>query len=295
MARRRTGDLEKLIKATARLPWWAGVALALVSYLLFHAMAGTPPGAGSLTPNDLGQVGVHAGKMLLTTVATFAQFVIPAAFLIGAVSSFVIRRRRSSLVDCMPQAPQVQDVLALSWRDFEMLVGEAFRRQGFDVRETTEGADGGVDLELRKGRELYLVQCKQWRATKVGVTVARELYGVIAARGAAGGFVVTAGRFTPDAETFAAGRNIELIAGAQLAQIIRAVRPTTPNARPQSGKPPAEQSGPFDGAKTVETPPACPLCGEPMTLRVARRGTNTGQRFWGCRAFPNCRGTRPAD
>jgi restriction system protein len=43
------------------------------------------------------------------------------------------------------------------------------------------GADGGVDLVLTKpgksGGEKFLVQCKQWRAYKVGVDVVRELYG----------------------------------------------------------------------------------------------------------------------
>jgi restriction system protein len=41
------------------------------------------------------------------------------------------------------------------------------------------GPDGGVDLVLRKpggnGSEKFLVQCKQWRALKVGVDVVREL------------------------------------------------------------------------------------------------------------------------
>ena len=61
---------------------------------------------------------------------------------------------------------------------------------------------------LSQGSEKFLVQCKQWKAFKVSVTVARELYGVMAAKEAAGGFVVRSGRFTEDATEFAAGRNI---------------------------------------------------------------------------------------
>ncbi len=41
----------------------------------------------------------------------------------------------------------------------------------------------------------------------------RELYGVMAARGAAGGFVVTSGRFTDDARAFSNCRNLALIEG----------------------------------------------------------------------------------
>jgi ssDNA-binding Zn-finger/Zn-ribbon topoisomerase 1 len=36
----------------------------------------------------------------------------------------------------------------------------------------------------------------------------------------------------------------------------------------------------------------CPLCEGPMTSRANK---STGQRFWGCNAFPKCRGTRNTD
>ena len=80
-----------------------------------------------------------------------------------------------------------------------MLVGEAFRMRGFSVAETGGGgADGGIDLKLKKGGEIFLVQCKQWRAYKVSVNIVRELFGVMSAQGATGGFVVTSGVFTDD-------------------------------------------------------------------------------------------------
>lgn len=40
--------------------------------------------------------------------------------------------------------------------------------------------------------------------------------------------------------------------------------------------------------------PACPLCQKPMRKRTARQGRNAGQPFWGCSAYPSCKGTRPA-
>lgn len=45
------------------------------------------------------------------------------------------------------------------------------------------------------------------------------------------------------------------------------------------------------GADTVL---ACPACGGPMVNRTARRGANSGARFWGCARYPACGGTRPA-
>lgn len=41
--------------------------------------------------------------------------------------------------------------------------------------------------------------------------------------------------------------------------------------------------------------PACPRCAEPMVMRTARRGKNAGNTFWGCSAYPDCRGTRQVD
>lgn len=38
--------------------------------------------------------------------------------------------------------------------------------------------------------------------------------------------------------------------------------------------------------------PECPDCGQPMRRRIAKSGRNAGKPFWGCTAFPDCKGTR---
>ena len=40
-------------------------------------------------------------------------------------------------------------------------------------------------------------------------------------------------------------------------------------------------------------PPACPTCGQPMVVRTARQGARAGSQFWGCSAYPKCKGTLP--
>jgi len=47
-----------------------------------------------------------------------------------------------------------------------------------------------------------------------------------------------------------------------------------------------------DEQRTVTQTPECPDCGKPMTRRTARQGKRAGKKFWGCSAFPKCRGTR---
>lgn len=133
------------------------------------------------------------------------------------------------------------------------------------------------------------MRSKQWRAYKVGVEVVRELYGAMAAKGAAGGFVVTSGRFTGEARAFAAGRNVELVDGGRLVRLIDRV---------QSGRASndAHGAGFVPNAGTVsESAPPCPSCGSDMVRRSARRGANAGNAFWGCARYPACKGTRAVE
>ncbi len=39
----------------------------------------------------------------------------------------------------------------------------------------------------------------------------------------------------------------------------------------------------------------CPKCASNMVLRVAGKGKNKGESFWGCTTFPNCRYMQPED
>ena len=50
-----------------------------------------------------------------------------------------------------------------------------------------------------------------------------------------------------------------------------------------------------DGSHASDNSPTCPLCGQLMRLRTARKGPKAGQPFWGCPGYPDCRGTLPAN
>ncbi len=106
----------------------------------------------------------------------------------------------------------------MSWRDFERLIGEVFRRRGFKVTGFGAGAFGGaVDLALTRSEERFLAQCKHWAKPEIGVSLVRELDGIVTAVGAHGGYVITAGEFAPEAREFARHTAIELIDGHSLA------------------------------------------------------------------------------
>lgn len=267
----------------ALLPWWVGVGLALVTYLVFHALAGRPPPV----LKDPTQVADALPAMFLTTVAGVLQFIVPFLCLCGAVASFARRKKRASLLRNTTASSSADALSGISWQEFEQLVGEGFRLEGYSVQEQGGARpDGGVDLVLRRDNETFLVQCKQWRAFKVGVDVVRELYGVMAARGAAGGFVVTSGMFTEDAKAFAEGRNVRLVDGGKLIGLLQRARASL---KGEGTKDAWHDSRPQASHATA---PPCPVCQAMMVRRMARKGANAGSQFWGCSRFPACRGTR---
>mgnify|MGYP001768884606 CR=1 FL=1 len=253
---------------------------------MFHGIATMSSGPAPRS----GQLGGFVALQLFKSLAAFLQYLVPVALLIGAGVSGLRQMKRQRLhAAAVGGGPGA--IASMSWREFERLIGEAFRRRGFAVTETGgDGPDGGVDLTLKKNGERYLVQCKHWRAQSVGVSIVRELYGVMAARCAVGGFVVTSGRFSDEAADFAKGRNIELIDGKRLGELIGSVRPQKPRTRLAPGEESlAKKPDELTGAETAPDP-ACPRCGAPMVRRVAKQGSNAGKPFWGCSTFPKCGG-----
>lgn len=192
------------------------------------------------------------------------------------ISAFNSWRKRE-LVDTQESVATIRD---LAWREFEELVAESYRRQGYQVLENHRGgADGGVDIRLKKDSALHLIQCKQWKSRKVGVGVVRELYGVMTAENAYSASVVSSGMFTQEAKNFASGKNVDLVDGPQLEAMIRQV---------QAARQPVTDPKPTVGPSSS----ACPRCGSDLVRRRAAKGKNSGIEFWGCSTFPKCRYTR---
>lgn len=265
-----------LIDALAGLPWPVGLVVGALGYLtLAH---GVPMGfAGQGGPLAQAFAGASNPFSLLGWLF-FGMCVI------GALASFLNARRTRRLLDTRTG---LESIAALGWRDFERLVGEAFRRRGYSVEETgLGGADGGVDLILRRDGRRILVQCKQWRRERVPVNVVREMYGLMAHHRADEVRIAALGGFTPDAERFAEGKRIELIDGSALLAMIEEGR--------------AVNSGAIDARNRIEPKlvatteklidiPSCPRCGNKMIHRVNRRN---GNGFWGCSTFPTCKEIR---
>lgn len=267
MARRNETILDILVAC----PWWVSVAVAGISYCILQFIM---PAIEIKSPLLVGIP--KLGPMFAPWVALLLLIPVPFSFLNS------IRKKR--LLD---KQKDIESIRSLSWKQFEELVGEAYRRQGYSVLENEgAGPDGGVDLWLRKDGSRYLVQCKQWKTLKVGVKVVREMYGLVTAHQAAGAIIITSGLFTQEAKTFARDKPLDLVEGQQLVAMIDSVKnnPAPRTERAVSTVAPARNE--------AQTAPACPACSATMMLRTAKKGSAAGQQFWGCSNYPRCRGIR---
>ena len=257
MARRDEGILNLLTV----VPWWVSVVLSVTVYLTLTYVAPriefAPTGSRTILKN------------IFEAAPQVAPFLALVLILPATVSAYNAWRKRRLL----DKQASLNSIRSLDWKTFEELVGEAYRRQGYAVSENPgAGPDGGIDLLLRRGGDLTVVQCKQWRAQKVGVEKVWELYGIQVAQHAAKSILITSGFFTQEAQNFAADKPIDPVEGSHLLVLIRNVQPP---------------------AKKATSSVACPACGSDMVLRTAQKGSHAGQNFWGCSTFPKCRATKP--
>ncbi len=146
--------------------------------------------------------------------------------------------------------------------EFEWLVGEMFRREGWQVREngSQEKPDGNVDLELTRNDQRVIVQCKRWDSWMVGVDKIREFAGTLAREKLplSEGIFVTLSNYTEAARREAKKMGMILIDHSELYSRIWKVRRVEP----------------------------CPICQKPMRVDPSRYGY-----LLRCIA-PDCRGKR---
>lgn len=269
MALRKQGGFELIASA----PWPVGIVLGIVAFIFVRY------GIDWLLSSSSNPFLAALGKAAAGGATTPFAWLFLAICWVAAFAAFLAQRKRSQLLETQTGLDSLR---AMSWREFEMLVGEAFRRQGYHIEETgLGGADGGIDLRLSKDGKTTLVQCKQWRSQRVDVKIVREMYGLLAHHGADAVKIVAVGDFTPDARRFAQGKPIELVHGETLLALIHDVQ-TAPQV--------ADEQTPARTA-TAEASPDCPSCGAQMVKRTNRR---SHESFWGCAKYPSCRGTRPA-
>jgi hypothetical protein len=154
------------------------------------------------------------------------------------------------------------DLRRLNAEEFEWLVGEVYRREGWTVKETgrQDRPDGNVDLVVTRGPDRRLVQCKRWASTQVGVGEIRGFGGTLLREGLSGvqGDFVTLSAFNEAASSEAKRIGMNLVDGRDLYERVERVRRQEP----------------------------CPICQQPMAFGHSELG------WWFRCVAPECRGKR---
>lgn len=135
-----------------------------------------------------------------------------------------VRPRRTNEVRTPPK--KVLD--KIDWKDFQQIVAEIYERQGYSVRVTGAGPDGGIDIIAEQRRatahEKIIVQCKHQCAT-VGRPVCQQLLGTMTADlEVTSAAIVTSSSFSREAVSFAGGKRLKLIGRTELLRLCRELK-----------------------------------------------------------------------
>ncbi len=265
MARKRKSTLAEdflvsIVEIAQMLPWWVTLPLAILLFIFVPFDLNT---TATAEPADF-------AKILVGIFFKGAfKYMVPLALVIGAIIGIISKFKSSALFSDISKRGANEVISKLSWQNFEFLLSEYFKKQGYTTEVTGGGgADGGIDIRLYKDGEVYFVQCKHYKAWKVSVQFVREFFGVIVAENAAGGYIATSGSFTKAAYAFAKDKNIKLLAGDDLVEML--------------------DSSILDTAKSIANETiVCPSCGGELIERAGKFG-----RFIGCSNYPKCKYTQ---
>jgi len=181
------------------------------------------------SPKNRGCWGVISGLCNLLIVWPFKLLIVfPIKYLIWMPIVLLIRlitlpttRYLSIVNDTSPssvikpykvhKAHQLDDLRYIDPVTFEKYMAAIFEdRYGYTVQMTPTTGDGGIDIILRKGNYLAIVQCKHYQGS-VGEPVARDLYGSMIHTHAHEAFIITTGQITAKARNWCEGKPIHLI------------------------------------------------------------------------------------
>ena len=94
--------------------------------------------------------------------------------------------------------------------EFEELIGEIYRLNGFQVTDIKKVGDEGRDLIVEKSNERILIECKHQKGT-VGRPVVQKLHSaVIVDSKAKRGIIITTGKFSQQAKIYANQSNVPI-------------------------------------------------------------------------------------
>jgi restriction system protein len=174
---------------------------------------------------------VALALLLLVRLFVPEAYLLPASslalpfFVIGAI----VARKQFKLPGAKRVAATVEAVTAMTWREFSVLVEQAYSREGYKVAPLAGPADFRLDKTIDLGSmgkkdKTTLVCCKRWKAASHGLEPLRELDRQLEAENAHEAFYVALDGVTDKAREFAGKHRIHLVGGSELTTLLRLPR-----------------------------------------------------------------------
>ena len=179
---------QTLFHILSRQPWWVTLLVALVMFAL--------------------------ARILYEPIAPF----VAVPFVLFGIFIGFKQFRSGSSADAGERLTALRE---MSWDEFSRLVTDAYRREGYTVAP----ADGaGHDFKLTNNGRLTLLQCRRWKVSQVGAGPVRELAAAVDRNEAYNGICIGGNAFSAPALELAKQEPIKLVAGLELAQLVRSVQ-----------------------------------------------------------------------
>ena len=176
---------ESLFDFLKRSPWWLSLVIA---------------------------IGIAAALQVFLPL-TFALF---AGLPFVVIASYVAWRQRGTPGEART-AQILEQVRSLGREEFQALVEDAFRRDGYQVSRHESDA---ADINIRKGGRTNVVVLRRWKTAQNGIAHLRELHESVRELGASGGVFLFTGEISEAARQFAEEHAIELGEGVVLAKLL---------------------------------------------------------------------------
>lgn len=249
-----------------------GLIISLALLVLGYYMK--EKGAQSTVPGD-----DTNSPLIYMLFGKYIYFYSGIIFLVSAVTLILrsIKKKRGALAY---ESKSLSDLQELSWKDFKEYIMGLFKKLGYSLVDNRGLNEERTDLKLKRNGRLSIVRCNKYYVRKVPLPMVLEFYKAMDREpGLEKGYFITTGLFSREAKKFASGKQLELIDGVKFMDFVR-IADSMDAAEEKSDI----QSSPKMPGYT------CPMCGAQMVLRTIENNPHTVSHFWGCSAYPACKG-----
>ena len=142
----------------------------------------------------------------------------PLALMVLAAGYFAGFGERKSAQKRLDSINSMKKLEELDWRSFEEILADYYLLKGYRVTLAGGGGgggDGGIDLIIRKGFKKIIVQAKHYK-NNVGVSIVREMLGVMKIEKAHKVIICTTAGFSKEAVQTAKNQPVQLIKGEEI-------------------------------------------------------------------------------